>query len=38
MQYEEIRQALAAKFDQLSSSLEELQSRAREMKHEARAK
>ena len=38
MQYEEIRQALAAKFDQLSSSLEELQSRTREMKHEARAK
>ena len=38
MNYEDVRQTLAAKFDQLSSSLEELQSKAREMKHEARAK
>lgn len=38
MPYEDIRQALAAKFEQLSSSLDELQSRAREMKHESRAK
>lgn len=37
MQYEDIRQALAAKFDQLETTLEELRSKVREKTHESRA-
>jgi hypothetical protein len=37
MNYENIRQSLTDKFDQLSVLLEEMQSRTRELKHEARA-
>ena len=38
MKPEDIRQTLTSKFDELSATLEGLQSRVREMRHEARAK
>jgi DNA-binding transcriptional MerR regulator len=38
MNYEEIRKSLGTKFDEITALLQDLQSKAREMKHETRAK